>query len=351
MLRYITPALFLVACSASETGDSDGSGTGGVGSSQGEGASTGTGGDLEVGTGGEDGGVGDPNICESYAAVSEAKTPAVLLLLDQSGSMTGSRWTHAKDAITAAATSLEAFAHVGFVGFPIHPLTNDTEYANTCGAEMKVAPGPSSAASIIASLHPTAPSIGHTPVRAALSLAQSELSQDKYATMPKYVVLITDGAPNCASSSPGSFWKREDPSDTVTEMSTEGITTYVVGYQLSKSESDGIVPWDVANNMAVAGGTESFRDVADGVALTAELADIRAQVVPCSFELDAAPRGGETYVRVTIDEQDFELATDWSLQEEQTVALDEEGAACQLLRDGAEHSVNIQVECEPVVVK
>jgi len=359
-------------CSAGSEGgknDSDGdkSSSGSSSAGDGDGDSSSVNGDGSIAGGVGDGASGDgdgdgttkPGICASYTAVSKPVTPVVLLLLDQSGSMGEPRWGQAKSALTTSATNLEADAHVGFIGFPLHgyPQPTDTVdinvYAETCGAHMKVAPGANTAQAIVNSIAPQAPTtgVGHTPVRAALDLARSEFGKTDYADMSKYVILITDGAPNCASSNVGSFWKREDPSDTVTAMAAEGITTYVVGYQLSSAESDGITPTIVADNMAKAGGTGSYRDVSDGSTLSAALDEIGKAVVSCSFDLDEAPQGGASFVRVTLDSVDYALGIDWNMEGERTVALVESGPACAVLRDGGEHEVTIQVECEPVIVK
>ena len=48
---------------------------------------------------------------------------------------------------------------------------------------------------------------------------------------------------------------------------------------LPTTETNGFVPTTTANNMAMAGGTENYREVADGVALAAELEEIRKKVV------------------------------------------------------------------------
>ena len=74
-------------------------------------------------------------------------------------------------------------------------------------------------------------------------------------------------------------------------------------------------------------------------------------MAPCSFELDAAPRGGAEYVRVTVDGVDYALgdANGWDMVGESTVALRESGTACEKIREGK--AITIKVECVPVVVK
>ena len=59
----------------------------------------------------------------------------------------------------------------------------------------------------------------------------------------------------------------------------------------------------------------------------------------------------ELHWRVTIDETDYALGDAWTLEGDKTITLSETGAACSVLRDGGQHSITIEVECEPVVVK
>ncbi len=370
-----------LACSSSDDGrDGDGLGSGstgngasgngadGNGASSGSGASSSTGGSIGNGTGSTNGSGGESGICQKYTAVSEAKPPTVLILLDQSGSMKQTvedgitRWAAATASVKDATTALQDQAKFGLIGFPTHVISSDADASQSCNAKLYVGPAVHSAAAIASGINPAVPNIGHTPTRAALNLALSELSKPTYAEDDRYVVLVTDGLPNCKGISPtsngGYFANYEDPSDAVTALKDAGITTFVVGYDIANlasqwSEGKEHTAVTYANNMAAAGGTSEHRPVASGEELVSVLTDITRSVAPCSFELDAEPRGGETYVRVSIDGTDYAVsdANGWDLEGTKTIALREDGAACQKLRDGGTHSVDIVVECEPVIVK
>lgn len=363
----------VAACSAGsgDSSDSDsgqdeenkGDGDGALGDGDGSGAGSGDG-DLSLGDGDGDGD-GDSGICETVVVTTKPNPAAILVLLDQSGSMKASeggntRWQVATSSLGDAMSSLDAVADFGLIGFPTHVISSDADASQTCNAELKALPAPSNGAQVTSTISAQVPNIGHTPVRAALELAGQTFADAAFIDRQKYVVLITDGLPNCKGIAPNSaatsgFANYEDPSDAVSALSAQGVTTFVVGYAISgMSEwSEGVQHFaeTYANNMAAAGGTETHRPVSNGAELAAVLGDITASVAPCSFDLAAPPTGGETYIRVTIDDTDYALGDAWTLEGEQTVALTEEGAACMTLRDGGEHNVRIQVECQPVVVK
>lgn len=380
-----TAALFsgaaLVACSASrDGGDSDGgsdsNSDSGVDASDGSGVDSGNDSGVDGNDGGLDGvdgtdgantGGNGNGICDTYQATSKPNPPTILILLDQSGSMKEgeggtTRWAAATSSVSDAVKSLDGVANFGLIGFPTHVISSDQDASQTCNAHLKSAPAPNNGDALAATINLTTPTIGHTPVRAALNLAKVELAKPEYADTARYVVLVTDGLPNCKNIAPthlgtSGFANYEDPSDAVTALKNDGVTTFVVGYSIAglSQWSEGVehVAVTYANNMAAAGGTGMHHAVSTGAQLEAVLNDITAQVAPCSFELDEAPRGGPSYVRVSIDGVDYALgdANGWDLEGDKTVALREDGAACGVLRDGGEHSIQIQVECQPVVVR
>ncbi len=361
----------VLACSAGggsggTNGDEDTDGNGNGDGDGTNGSGDGNGGGLDgVGSANGTGSSGGGEICEIYEATSEPTAPTVLILLDQSGSMKAAegsttRWDAATSSVIDAVTSLDGVANFGLIGFPTHVITSDADASQTCNAELKSAPAPGNGAALAATIDTAAPQMGHTPVRAALQLARTELAKPAYADTNRYVVLVTDGLPNCKGIAPtangGYFANYEDPSDAVLDLANDGITTFVVGYGIAglsaHSEGSEHFAETYADNMAEAGGTGSHRSVSSGAELEQVLSDITREVAPCEFQLSSAPRGGAEYVRVTIDDTDYAMgdADGWTLVDGTTVSLSESGAACQTLRDGQEHSIHIQVECQPVEI-
>jgi hypothetical protein len=361
----------LIACSAGSPdgdgtgdGDGDGDGTGSTGSGTG-GSGNGDGdgdGDIDPGQAGGSGG-SDGKICQSFEVTSEPKPPVILILLDQSGSMKDpveetTRWAAATSSLFEATAALEVDAQFGLIGFPRHVVLDDTDDAQTCSADLYVNPALSSAAAIEGAIKIETPTKGHTPVRAALTLARTELNQPVYQGENRYVILVTDGLPNCAPGATERWHIDYTVPDLVAQLAADGIRTFVVGYDIAalagqwSPPNDTYYAHELADAMAQAGGTEMHRPVSSGEEFINVLTDITQSVAPCAFELAAAPQGGPEYVRVTVDDIDypFDDPSGWYLEWETTVSFPEDGAVCALLRDRTPHNIKIQVECEVVVV-
>lgn len=357
------------ACSGGDEGRSTGNLTGGdggtsTGSVPGNGSGSGSGsGGFGLASSGDGG--SNNGICENYEAVSAPRPPAILLLLDQSGSMNetatggGTRWDAATNSIREATAALQDQAKFGLIGYPLQPVVDDTVVAQTCSAEVYVTPELGAASAIDGAIYGAVPTKGHTPIRSALLAARDELTKPAYADDPKYVILVTDGMPNCKPGASELWHVDNEIASVVQSLRSDGITTFVVGYDIADKPgqwsppNDTYYAVDLADAMAQAGGTGQHRPVSSGAEFIEVLTDITHSVAPCSFELNEAPRGGAQYVRVTIDGTDYALndPDGWTLEGDRIVALKEDGAACQLLRDGGTHNVQIQVECEPVVVR
>ena len=199
-----------------------------------------------------------------------------------------------------------------------------------------------------------------TPTAVSLDAARTAL-----ATLPgrNYVLLITDGAPNCNSALDGS--RCRCGSDTmscstnprlcidddrtvaaVAALQSAGIETFVVGYDTSA--------WaDVLDRMAAAGGTDytTHIPVGDEASLESALDAIAGSVVSCNVELSAPPDVLQ-YVHVTLDGTDVPNETvatgtsSWALVGDRQIEL--RGSACATLRDGAAHVLAISRECHRI---
>lgn len=374
----------LIACGASDDANGDGTGTGRAteGNQAENPGGEGNGGPvispsedslINVDGVGQGNGENPPNnICQSYEAVSQSTPPLILILLDQSGSMTQtisgdaqSRWSYARPAVVDLVKTWENQAEFGFIGYPLQPLpaNSDSDPSTTCNAQLKVAPALVQGSAIEASIPETIASRGHTPTRQALVAAYAELSKAEHNDKNKYVVLVTDGMANCKDIGPddptnGRLYYHEETADAVTTLREIGVKTHVVGYGIEGLKSTQWQPnagdlvfeaEKLADAMALAGGTEKHIK-AKGSDLADILSGITASAAPCSFELNESPEEGPEFVRVTIDDTDYPLDDEWTLEGDKTIALREDGEACGVLRDGAEHNVKIQVECERVVI-
>jgi hypothetical protein len=254
--------------------------------------------------------------------------------------MAGERWNVASSAIADAVAAREKDARFGIA---LYPSVGEEEACK--GGRVIVMPTFGSAAEIRKTVEdPRAivrTDFGYTPTRATLDMALETLSASKAAgsTAPAYVLLVTDGRPNCPAV--GQKYDSDHAATYVSidKLAAAGIKTFVIGYLTDDYKT-------IMDTMAMHGGTTKHYPVSNSAELLAAIDGITSTVAPCSFALDTAVPGGE-YVRVIVDGKDVPLSdSGFALDGPKAVRLN--GSMCASVRDGASHSVKITVECEPV---
>jgi hypothetical protein len=191
-----------------------------------------------------------------------------------------------------------------------------------------------------------------------------------------YLLLLTDGGPNCNADADASVCTCTREPDTfcrggdigggalvnptpnlclddaesvaaVGDLAASGIRTFVIGYDTPE--------WATTlDAMAAAGdtGQPSYFPVSDGAGLTAALETISAFVVACTYELSEAPPS-DLYVSVSVDGAPLahlsqtDGASGWRLVDGVVVEL--VGASCAAVSDGESHEVAIVRECTPAL--
>jgi hypothetical protein len=335
---------------------------------------------------------------ESIPAISDP--PNIEFILDRSGSMgedliPGSGISKYANAYRALKKVLMAVGHRVNYGITIYPVPSDDPNADACRPPLelsKVQPGdpPSYAragevgehlASILQRLS-IAGVGGNTPTADALTQALDSLTKLEGTT---YVVLITDGAPNCGHdlmcdrsacipniegtpaygldcSKPVNCCQPSDQFPTANEscvdadasvaavkaLADAGIKTFVVGMPGSE-------PYErLLSDMAEAGGTARTGDteyypVTDADALAESLIGIAASVaISCDVPLDYEPPDPD-FVNVYFDgvlvEYDPEAGWEWTADGQVAIR----GAACEQLMAGDVLEVQVLAGCKTVV--
>jgi hypothetical protein len=282
---------------------SSGSGTGyagagilGVANSNGHGGTTGTG-TGTTGTAGTGNGSGNPTPdgqnCGLQSYGLENIPPDLLIILDKSGSMGDqpdgtkcdmipmcpSKWVQMTAAIDQVVTQtdttirwgLKYFADMGSCGV-------------TPGAAVPIAPNNGMAITTSIAANMPGPS---TPTRLAVQSGAAYL-QTVMDPNPKFILLATDGLPNCA---PGARKASDDDSAgavmAVTAAAAAGFPVFVVGVGNTGAE-------DTLNMLATAGGrpqagAQKYFPVASTADLVSVLKTIGGQITSCSFGLGQAP--------------------------------------------------------------
>jgi hypothetical protein len=344
-------------------GGSFGTGTGGAGVSSGgsfgTGSSSGAGGDVSpTGTGG---GCGQANV------PIMAIPPDILIVQDKSGSMANddsdssckngcganSKWSQVTAALNTVVANTQSSINWGLKFF------SDDGECSASGAPV-VAVGAMNASQIASAISGAKPA-GNTPTRDAITSGASYLTsvQD---TNPRYLLLATDGLPNCpvgcaGMSKPSSMCTTTDNPDedlaaeaAVMMAAQQGLKTFVIGIGDVTSAVNTLNQLAVNGGEAQTGGATSYYAATDPTALQNALDAIVGAVASCTISLAGAP-SGFTNVAVSADTSAgiVEIQPDptngWSYDaNKQNIILN--GTSCTNLKNGTYSNLQFYYACD-----
>jgi hypothetical protein len=220
--------------------------------------------------------------------------PDLLIIEDKSGSMGNQLDDTAcprmgaacetKWADTTAAINMVVMATDTTIRWGLKYFANDNKCAVDPGAAVPIAPN--NAAAINTSIAMTMPG-GSTPTRLAVQSGVTYL-QTLTDPNPKFILLATDGQPNCGpmggagnDDSPGAI-------QAVMDAATAGFPVFVVGVGTNTGADATLTA------MAIAGGRPQMADpryypVTTTASLVAVLQTIGGMITSCSFGLGSAP--------------------------------------------------------------
>jgi hypothetical protein len=221
------------------------------------------------------------------------------------------------------------------------------EGSQTCSANVRVVPdlALNNHAAMTQAIDVAAPNGSGTPTRAAIDGAVAHLSK-RMTPNPKYIVLATDGEPNCSPGRPTNDSDATAAVAAVTNAAAAGFNTFVIGIADSTRASDTL------NRMAVEGkqprtGDTKYYMVMSRDQLVAALGEITGQVGTCSFPLNPLPPVPENVavnVGGTRVAKDITHAGGWDYGAGmKTIQLF--GAACDMVKSGASKQVQIIYGC------
>ena len=162
---------------------------------------------------------------------------------------------------------------------------------------------------------------------------------------PKYIVLATDGAPNC-----DELMKSVGALQAIRQAADAGLHTFVVGINLAAAETPMLDMMAAAGREPRAGkpryyAAENRQELADALLL------IAGRIASCTFTL-ASPPPSPDDVAVTIDgkavPRDPARADGWDYAGAANSAIQIHGPACEALKAGNAASVQLLFGC-PVI--
>jgi hypothetical protein len=312
-------------------------------------------------------GTATSKVCEAVQLIANPQFPDMMIVLDRSGSMQdGKRWDPSVAAVRKITSELQAQIRFGLALFPddgpptTTVMTNNTNggfgitivNASVCAPGKIVVPiAAMNAAPISTELDMTRPGGGTPTSETLMKLLDSYAAEagPDVEQHPKYVLLVTDGAPTCPN---GNGQEPADQADidlsnkAVEALTSHMVKTYVIGYDTTTPGNEMLA--QVLDGLAQRGGTgdQKHRPVEDEASLTAALESITGSIASCSFRLDQAPPRAD-YVLVTIDGKQLNLdAPDgWKLDDAHTVEI--VGNACAMFKAG-KHVLDAKVQCDVV---
>ena len=267
--------------------------------------------------------------CGTTQLSADFRNPNVMLVIDKSGSMAdegfgSTKWQALREALDDALK--EVARNISF-GLIMYPYNEDDPIPERCSSgccnveegddavNVSIQPGESAVAKIISALDATEPG-GGTPTAAALERALTYYTEGEGADLAgeKYVLLATDGGPNCNSllyceadqcttnmddecatdncctGSSGAALCLDDDAvrDAIVELAQAGIPTFVVGIPGSEAYSSYLDEFAVLGERPNSGDTDYYAVEAGGdvSGLTQTFSDISTQLLhSCDIEL------------------------------------------------------------------
>jgi hypothetical protein len=376
----LSALLAAAACSGSnETrGLGTGDGTGGAGVDGGDGTGGTSGSERDDGSAGsvivalEDAPAPErlpdgAEICK-ILAFNLTRTPVdIVLVLDRSGSMRRTvdgnvptngqkdKWAEVTDAINQTIAATQTDVYWGLEMFPMPPMDenySDPRYATDtrkCQGDQppQVEPKLNAAADIATALGGAVPMLdtGATPTTAALTTATSFLS-GLADDNPKYLLLATDGIPNCKDGSDTTL-DAQGAIDAVTHAAGAGFPVFVVGIAPTGSTAN-----DTLNGMATAGGmpaagvTTTYYSVRSGAELVATLGTITGKAASCTLTFDTAPPDpANVAVDIAGEYIDKDETNGWTYGDADDESLVLHGTACEKLKAVSAKDAVIKFGC------
>jgi len=331
MLRRPLPILLfsLAACSSQITsGDPNGGGGNGGGGDE---------------FGGAD--AGDAPGCDEVRpiAVQEAQPPDLLLVVDKSGSMGdniggANKWNTMRSAL---GTTLDDNANTVHFGLMLYPA-NDVCAAGSVNTAVTA----SSGAAINSALNQVSPE-GGTPTHTSLQNALSYYQGAAVNPNGRFVLLATDGEPNCQNTNDPTIPTVTESVAAITALKNAGIPTYVLGF-------GGGVNGATLQAMAQAGGQNQYYSASSPTELAAALDAITGDVAlpDCSFTLGEVP-SDPTRLRLYFDDVEVgrsSLHSDGWDYDGSNNTLTIYGGSCDTLQGGNVGAVRVDYGCEGATI-
>lgn len=309
----------------------------------------------------------DSEICGEEEFNINQVTPDMLIILDRSNSMHyNGFWDPTRDAVVNIAMTYQNSVLFGLMVFPdlscVNGMPSQCNPGRTPIVEVALNNGES-----IQSALSFMDTCGGTPIAQTLVNAHNYLI-GLTDTNPKYILLATDGAPNCNNSLDGSTCRCTctDPSvcapctelssnclddtgtyDAIDDLYDDGIKTFVIGMSTAAEE------WgDVLSAMARHGGTDALYPAEDPAQLEDVFDRITGMIATCEFDLnpsDAAdPHKVNFYFDGVVVPMDSNNENGWNWVDDDTIRF--YGSYCDQIMNGDVNTISAKYGCPTIMI-
>lgn len=292
------------------------------------------------------------NTCVDVTVAVDPIVPTLVLLVDQSGSMTADfggapRWdavyTTLMDPADGVVTALE-----DRVRFGLSLYTSEDGFSGPTCPVMTTVPPALANRNAIDAVYALEVPLEDTPTGDAMDVVALEL--DAFAEEgPKAIVLATDGEPDTC--------EEPDPQNGQVEavLATQnafdlGLRTFVVsvGNDVSDAHLQEMANAGAGKDPANMVDPEPFYQALDPQQLVDAFTQIIADFITCEFTLDGEILGDPCEGTVLLDGSPIECGAEWGATSPTTIEL--LGATCDLIKDGEEHTIEVVFPCGSVQV-
>ena len=185
-----------------------------------------------------------------------------------------------------------------------------------------------------------------TPTRRAIQGALSYLT-GLADTNPKFLLLATDGQPNCATATGLNTDDSAGTQQAVADALTAGIPTFVVGIGNTGAAAT-LNQVAIAGGRPQTGGTTSYYQVNDAAALSSALGTIVGQAASCSFNIGPAPADTTTKGLGVFGDGTqipMDMTNGWSFKDASMTTIILNGTICDQVMTGTVHDVSVAFVC------
>jgi hypothetical protein len=287
----------------------------------------------------------EPTGCgkQTFPVAATKQSPNIMMAVDESGSMTEqisgsnqSKWTALDGAVNMLLGQFSGSAQWGLSIFPNSPN-------NACSAgQIDIAVGANTTTAILAKMNALNDNNigGNTPTNQTLQAMLGSAAGLTDATRANYVLLMTDGQPNCGGNA-------KDVAATVAQLyaQTPSVRTFVVGIgDGASSDPNALNSWADAGHTARTGATHYYQvnTVND---LQAAFADIVNGVASCTYQLSMKPADATlivAYINGVAVPQD---PTNGTTYDPGSNSLEFHGTSCDQIKSGASSSLDVIYGC------